>query len=265
MEGAPQPGGNSALSTIVGIDTKEPAFGLPAKWVDSDQKEQAEAMGLTVINEISVMITHLSEVLKKNAAKILSRDDVHFLLEQIKKNTPKMVEGIIPEIFSITELHQILQNLLSEKVSVRNLPRILQTLSFYGSKTKDINHLTEMVRQNIASSLCSRYQGPSGILPVITLSPDTEYKLRQAIFPDPSKTSISLAPDFLQKIITGIVEVKEKSPFVEGDPVLLVNMDIRKGIRELVFHTLPDMAVLSFQEVLACPEVKCIGIIQVKD
>ncbi|NUM36818.1 MAG: flagellar biosynthesis protein FlhA [Candidatus Brocadiae bacterium] len=265
LEGAPQPGGKSALSGIIGIDTREPAFGLPAKWVDNEQKEQAEMIGLTVINEISVMITHLSEVLKKNAAKILSRDDVHFLIEQIKKNTPKMVEGIVPEIFSITELHQILQNLLSEKVSIRNLPRILQTLSFYASKTKDINNLTEMVRQNLAASICSRYQGSSGILPVITLSPDTEYKLRQAIFPDSSKTSVSLPPDFLQRIITGIVDIKEKAVSVDGDPVLLVNMDIRKGIRELIFHTLPDMAVLSFQEVLSCPEVKCIGIVQVKD
>jgi flagellar biosynthesis protein FlhA len=252
---------DSKFKEMAGIDTREPAFGLPAKWVDGSQKEMAERAGYTVINEVSVLITHVSETIKRKAHQILSRDDIHFLLDITKKKMPKLVEGVVPDIFSVNELLQILQNLLWERVAIRNLPRILQTLALHAGKSRDVNYLTELVRQSLALTICAAHQGPGGTLPVITMSPDTEYKLRQAILPEAGKPQVSLSPDFLQKIVTGIVEIKEKY-VSEGDPVLLVNMDMRRGMRELLYHTLPDIAVLSFQEVLQVAEIKCIGMVQ---
>lgn len=249
--------------SITGIDTKEPAFGLKAKWIDSTQKEIAENNGYTVINAISVLITHLSETLKRNAYQILSRDDVHFLMQLTKKRTPKLVENIVPEMFSLAEIQQILQNLLQEKVSILNFSRILEVLTTYGSQTKDLAQLTELARQNLASSICEAYQTETGILAVITLAPETENSLRQAIIPDETGPAVTLSPDYLQKFIDSIKNIKAQATIADGEAVLLVSADIRRALKELIFHTLPDIAVLSFQEVIDVPEIKCIGMVQI--
>ena len=245
-----------------GIDTREPAFGLKAKWIDPTLKEQAELAGYAVINAVSVLITHISEILKQNSYKVLSREDVNILLELTKKQNPSLVENLVPEIFSLTEIHRVLQNLLWEKISILNLPRILEVLSLNFDKTRDANQLTELVRQHLCISICAPHQTSSGLLPVITLDPQTEQNVRGALVP--SAKQIPLAPDFLQKLLQSITNIKNRYLLSEGDPVLLVNADIRRGMKELVYHTLPNLAVLSFQEVMQVPEIKCIGMAQVK-
>ena len=262
--GTPTMPGEAGINDLPGIDTLEPAFGLKAKWIDASQRQAAERLGYAVINAVSVLITHLSETLKRQSHQILRRDDVHLLLELLKTRAPKLVETSVPDLFSLAEIQQILQNLLAEKVSVINLSRILETLSLYASKTKEINQLTELVRQNLSATICAPYQTGSGMLPVITIDPATENILREAVLPDPSRPQISLSPQFLQKFIHKINDSKQQFALVDGEPVLLVNADIRRQIKELIYHSLPDLAVLSFQEVLDVSEIKCIGMVQVE-
>ena len=262
--GAPSLPEESGDHDISGIDTFEPSFGLKAKWIDASQRQTAERAGYAVITAVSVLITHLSETLKRQAYQILRRDDVHFLLELLKIKAPKLVETSIPDLFSLAEVQQILQNLLAEKVSVLNLCRILETLSLYASKTKDINQLTELVRQNLSGTICSPYQTSAGVLAVITIDPATENTLREVLLPDPSRPQLSLSPQFLQKFIQKVSDSKQQFALPEGEPVLLVNADIRRQLKELICHSLPDLAVLSFQEVLDVPEIKCIGMVQIE-
>ncbi|BBM85005.1 flagellar biosynthesis protein FlhA [Candidatus Uabimicrobium amorphum] len=253
--------GNQDSDELVGIKVQEPAFGIPAKWVDSVQKDKAEMLGYTVINPASVLVTHLSETIKKSAYAILSRDDVQFLVDVAEKNYPILVKNTIPDQVSLVQLHQVLQSLLLEQIPILNLPRILESLSKHITKTKDMAQLVTFVRQDIAISITSRYQSSDGSLPVITLAPENEQTLREVIT---SSSKTPLAPDFLQKLVTSISSIKQQNTaVVSGLPILLVSADVRYGIRELINHSLPDVPVLSFQEVMSVPQIQCIGVVQI--
>jgi flagellar biosynthesis protein FlhA len=246
---------------LKGIATKEPAFNLPATWIYPDQKEEAEMKGYTVVSPSAVMATHLSEVVKKYAPDILSRLDVQSLLDHLKKTAEPLVEDVIPEQLTMAELHVILQNLLRERVAIRDLGSILESLSYHSRVNKDKDYLTEQCRMALSRSICKQYQDPvSGDLMVLTLSPATEEEMANGISADGQL--FSLSPVFTQALLKNINQEIERVLSTMGvQPVLLCNTKIRLPLRRLIERMLPQIGVLSYNEIGPTVKASAVGMI----
>ena len=251
--------------TIQGIETKEPAFGLPAIWVGEDQKEEAEANGYTVVNASAVVSTHLTEIFKRNAADIFSRLDLQNLLENTKKTSESLVNDLIPDQLSVAEVHQVLQNLLRERVSVRDMVSILESLSYHCRVSKDPDYLTEQVRMALSRSICKQHQDPSsGELPILSLAPEIEEEMAKGLVDDGKGLAIS--PVFTQNLFQALnreVEVAITNFGVQ--PVILCNAAIRFPFRRLIERALPQIAILSYNEIGPTVRVKSLGIINMEN
>ena len=255
---------DSTTEEIKGIATKEPAFGLPAVWIYADQKEQAEVMGYTVVSASAVVATHLSEVVKRYGPDILSRQDVQSLLEHLKKTAESLVEDLIPDQLTVSELHIILQNLLRERVSIRDLSSILEALSYHSRVSKDKDYLTEQCRMALSRSICKQYQDTaSGELPVVTLAPDVEEKLAGGL--TDSGELLGLSPAFTQGLLSSINAEIEKVLSTQGyQPVLLCNSKIRLPLRRLLERMLPQIGVLSYNEIGPTVKATAVGMVRVE-
>ncbi len=159
---------------IPGIATKEPAFGRPARWIDHSQKERAELLGYNVVEPSAVVITHLTEIVRTHSHELLTRQQVHQLLDNLKQTSPKAVEELIPDLLKVPQVHQVLNNLLREQVPIRDLETILETLGQFADRTKDLGILTEYVRHSLARTICQRLRDKNRVLHVITLDPALE-------------------------------------------------------------------------------------------
>src|SRR5690606_24224848 len=167
--------------TIEGIETKEPAFGMPAKWISEEQKDEAEMLGYTVVDPPSVISTHLTEVLKRNAHELLGRQETKELIDHLKEDYPILVEEVIPDPLSIGEVQKVLAKLLKENISIRNLPVIFETLADFGKMTNDTDLLAEYVRQALSKQITKQFVGDRDTLHVITLSSDIESTIINSI------------------------------------------------------------------------------------
>ena len=183
----------SVAGRVHGTPTTDPAFGLPAFWIGEATRDEAEVLGYTVIDPTSVLVTHISEVLRGSLAEILSRDDVKELVEAAKVESPTVVEELVPEKMGYGEVQKVLRNLLNEDVPVRNMPAILEVLADHVAQTRDPESLTELVRQRLGRALCERYSDPSGTVHAVTLDPSIEGRLAAAVGkgPDPEASSVS--------------------------------------------------------------------------
>lgn len=248
---------------IDGIDTKEPAFGLPALWIEADEKEHAEVAGYTVVSASAVVSTHLTEVIKKNSADILGRADVQNLLTNVKKVNDSLVSDLVPDILTEAEIHIILQNLLREKVSVRDMVTILEALSYHCRVNKDPDYLTEQVRMALSRSICKQHQNPeNGELPVVTLDPAVEEQIAQGLTPDGQM--LALGPVFTQKLITALNQEIERVIGTQGiQPVILCNARLRLPFRRLIERLLPQIAVLSYNEIGPSVRATAVGTVRI--
>ncbi|HDP69289.1 MAG TPA: flagellar biosynthesis protein FlhA [Actinobacteria bacterium] len=245
---------------IDGIPTKEPAFGLPALWIIESQRENAEILGYTVVDPASVVITHLSEIIKKHAHELLGRQDVQTLLENIKQNYPIIVDELTPNLMTVGEIQKVLQNLLREKVSIRDMVTILETLGNYASAVKDINVLTEYVRQAMGRNICNQYQ-VDGKLHVITIAPELEKEIGEAIQHTEKGVMVALEPSEVQKIISNLSASLEKLLAQGHGPILLCSPDIRLPFKTLTERFIPELIVLSYNEIVAEIELKVVGVV----
>ena len=166
---------------IEGIKTSDPAYGLPAQWISGAIKEDAEASGYTIVDPASVMITHLTEIIKNHAYEILCREDVQKLVENLKKESPTVVEELAPSIMPLASIQEVLKNLLKEQVPIRDMATILETIADYAPVTKDSEVITEYVRQKISRMICQRYQNAEGKIGVISFDPQLEQAIANAI------------------------------------------------------------------------------------
>ncbi len=248
---------------LKGIQTKEPAFGLPAVWIYADQKEDAEAKGYTVVSASAVVATHLSEVVKRFAPDILSRVDVQTLLDNMKKTAESLVDDLIPDQLTVAELHVILQNLLRERVCIRDLTSILEALSYHTRVTKDKDYLTEQCRMALSRSICKQYMDPnSGELAVVTLSPQVEEELGNGL--TEGGELLALSPVFVQNLLSGISQKIEQALSMHGvQPVILCNSKIRLPLRRLVERMLPQIGVLSYNEIGPTVRAVTVGMVEV--
>ncbi len=256
---AMNPGG--IAEEIEGIPTKEPTFGLDALWVEKDRKEDAEMAGYTVVDDVTVLITHLTEVIRNHAHELLGRQEVKLLIDNVRENQPAVVEELIPNLLSIGDVQKVLQNLLKEKMPIRDMVTILETLADHAAESKDIDYLTEMVRQSMSRTICSLFSGENNKLYVLTLDPELEQKIADSLQQTPHGTYPVLDPGLTQRILNNLVSQAEKMTIKGRQPIALVSPRIRLPLKRLLERSLPQVILLSFNEIIAGVEVEAMGVV----
>ncbi len=247
---------------IKGISAVEPAFGLPALWVDEEQKDLAEAYGYTVVSPSAVVSTHLTEVIKKNAADILTRDDVRQLVDNLRKEVSDTYVDDLLKDMTIGDIQQILQSLLKERVPVRDLKTILETISLQSKFSKDYSYLTEQVRHALARTICKQNLSDNGELMAIILSPDVERTLAQGISPD--GRNLTIDPTYSNRLMKSLDEEIQKAITTYGcQPVILCSSAIRPAFRNLIENYYPQFTIMSYNEVTNNTKTKSVGIVKV--
>lgn len=251
----------TATKKIRGISTVEPAFGLPALWITESQKEDAELAGYTVVELPAVLATHLTEIIKQHAHEILTRQDVRDLLDNIKETNATVVDELIPEMLSVGDVHKVLQNLLRERVSIRDLLLILETLANIASRNKNTDILTEYVRNALAPQICENYKNENSIIPVITLDPNLEAKLEGSLQETESGFSLSLSPGDVGRLLERIGEITEKVKQNGEIPVIICSPTIRGALKRLSENNYRDLVVLSYNEIIPGIEIRSLDMV----
>jgi flagellar biosynthesis protein FlhA len=245
---------------LQGEATQEPAFGLPALWISAADRERAEMMGYTVVDPETVLITHISELVKRYGPELLTRQDVQRLLDGLAKEHPKVVEELIPHHLTLGGVQKVLQNLLREEVPIRDLLTVVETLADYAPNTKDTDELTENVRQALARTITSSYRGPEGLIPVMTFDPQIERMIRERV-----QEGISIEPQAAQRIMTAVQRSVENFTKRGVLPVFLTGAAVRRHLRQLIGHYMPQVAVLSHNEIPDGVNIQSLGIIRWSD
>lgn len=248
------PDGDAAK--LRGIDTKEPSYGLPAVWIEEAQREEAQAGKFTLVDPPTVFMTHLCEVLRQQSATLLTRQETERLLKRVRESQPGLVEEIVPTVLGVGEVQRVLQNLLKEKVSIRNLDAIVETLVDQAKNSKDPAYLTELVRQRLGSLICQSLASGAGVLQVMTLDPAIEHNLMQNIRAVESGGSLVVEPKFAEQVVTRLAQHAEKMMKSNLLPVLLCAPELRRHIRVLSERMVPQLRVLSLAEVPSSLELR---------
>lgn len=244
--------------SVEGIDTIEPAFGIPAKWISEDKKIKAELAGYTLIDPTSVIITHLSEVIRRHAYELLNRQEVSSILDNLKKTNPALISDIIPGVISISELQKVLANLLRENVPIRDIQTILETLGDYGTTVKDADMLTEYVRQSLKRTITRRFS-ESGQLKVISLDARIENQIMGAVKKSDSGYYLALEPQLIQEIMTVTTTEINKIKDLVQNTIVLTSPIVRMYFKKLADQFYPNVVVLSFNEIDAQIQIQALG------
>ena len=253
----------TAEGDIPGIETQEPAFGLPARWITPAYKERAELLGYTVVDAESVLATHLTELVKRFAPDLLSRQDTQNLLENLRGEYPALVEELVPSTLTVGEVQEVLQNLLSERISIRDLVTISETLATQGRVSRDIDLLTEYSRAALARQISRQYADDSGTVHVITVGSRTEDEIAQSIQQGDHGNQVAMAPWAMQRLLGVVGTEIEKVAGAGRDPIILCSSRIRLALRRMLERRLPNVTVLSFAEITPQTSVEAVGNIEV--
>jgi len=255
----------TAVGELEGRQTTEPAFGLPAVWIDNGKKDYAESIGYTVVDSASVLATHLTEIIRMNLSELLSRQDVSNLLEGLKETNKAVVEEVVPNMLSLGVVHRVIQNLLREQVPIKNLSRILETLSDYGTKTKDPDFLSEFVRQSLGRSIVAPYLDEAGILKVISIDPELEKMMADSVAGTDNSSSAAIDPALMQVMINNI-SLKADEMNIQGiNPVVICSPAIRFHLKRLIEAKLPLVPVISYGEVDPRINIRPVGIVSLHE
>lgn len=244
---------------VPGEKTVEPTFGLPALWIEEATKESAQFNGYTVVDNATVIVTHLTEVIKENLPELLTRNELDKLLDEIRGENGKLIEELIPEKISKGTLQKVLQNLLAERISIRDLPTILEALSDQASSTRNITALTEYVRARLARQISTQHVGGDGIIPIVAMTPNWEKEFAASIVTDGEEKHLAMAPEKVQTFLQNAKNNFEKHIMAGNQPVLLVSPSIRPYVRTLTERTLPSVPVLSQAEIYPKAKIKTVG------
>ena len=249
---------------VEGIDAIEPAFGLPARWIYPERREEAEVLGYTVVDPTSAVITHVSEIVKKYAHELIGRQDVQSMLDNVKQNYPIVVDELVPGVLAVGEVQQVLQNLLGERVSIRDMVTILEALGDHARMTKNIDILTENVRAALGRNICRQHQSEDGKLDVVTIDPLIEKEISEAVEYTDQGISIALDPDIMQKIVIELSNVLEKAFSTGRAPAVLASANTRRALRKIIERKLPNLAVLSYNEIAPEFELQSVGMVSLR-
>jgi flagellar biosynthesis protein FlhA len=253
----------AASGRIGGVETREPAFGLPAWWIADTQRSQAEMMNYTVVEASGVLATHITEVVKTNAAELVSREEVAALIKQLKEKAPSLVEEVIPAQIKPGELQKVLQNLLRERVPIRDLETVLEVLGEWAVKTKDLDVLTEAVRHGLARTICSQYRDEKSAIHCVTVDPALEEMINSYVERNERGSFLTLPPQLARQVTESVANNINKLMQQGFGGVVLCSPQVRAFIRKLIEPSLPAVAVMSYNEVVKGVSVESVGIVGV--
>jgi flagellar biosynthesis protein FlhA len=251
----------STTGKIPGMATREPAFNTPATWIEPGTRDQAEMFGYTVVEPVSVLATHLTEVVRKHADEVLNRDATKHLVDELKKSSPAVVEELIPGQMKLAEVQQILQMLLREQVPIRQLGPILETLGEYAPRTKDQVLLTEYVRHRLARTICGRYRDKENRMFVVTLDPALEDRIRAGLEHNDRGLFIRMSPQAVEATCRLIGAEAEKLSVANHPLIVLVSPQIRPGLKQMTAVALPRLVVLSYNEITRDTRIESVGLV----
>ncbi|MEE8058579.1 MAG: flagellar biosynthesis protein FlhA [Pseudomonadales bacterium] len=252
----------SATEKLEGPATKDPTFNMPAVWILDHQRDQAKAAGYTVIEPLSVLMTHLSEMIRQHSPNLLTRGETERLIEKIKATNSSLVEELLPSVLSMGDVQKVLQRLLREKVSIRNLELIMEVLVDEGKQTKDPEALTELVRQKLGASICQNLAKDND-LKVLVLDPKVEQRLSSGLRRDEGKALMVVEPSFAEQVLTRLAAQAEKMMAASLSPVLLCSPELRRHIRRITERSIPHLSVVSMTEVPSTVNVQSHGMVTV--
>ena len=246
---------------ITGIPTFEPSFHLPAIWITEGQRERAESLGYTVVDPPSIIATHLTEIIRQHIAELLTRQDVSNLINNIKDNNAALVDELVPKLMGIGEIQKVLQNLLEEGISIRDLVTIFETLADHASVTRDTDILTEYVRQSIKRAISGKYFPPNEITNVITLDPKIEQEIMGAVKNTEQGSYLALDPERINKIIESLTEGLRKLEDMGRNPFVITSPIVRLYFKKLASEYFKDIIVISYNEVESNIELQSVGMV----
>jgi flagellar biosynthesis protein FlhA len=246
---------------LPGEHMKEPAFGLPATWIEDNLREEATFRGYTIVDPATVLTTHLTEILKENMPDLLTYAEVQKLLKELPAEQKKLVDDLVPNTVTATTIQRVLQTLLRERISIRDLPAILEGIGEAAPHTSSITLLVEQVRGRLARQLCYAYRGDDGALPIVTLSPEWENAFADALVGSGEEKQLALAPSRLQDFIRNVRETFERAALAGDSPVLLTSPTIRPYVRSIIERFRGQTPVMSQNEVHPRARLKTVGAI----
>lgn len=252
----------TAEGELEGIDTVEPAFGLPAKWINDEEREKAEVLGYTVVDPPSIIATHLTEVVKKHAHELLGRQDVKKLIDNVKENQPALVEELIPNKMNLGEIQKVLYNLLKEGVSIRDMVTILETLADYSDMTRDTDMLTEYARQALSRAITKQFIS-SQPAKVITIDQQLEQKIMESIQQTDRGSYVSMEPDLIQLILNNLSHQLQKLINLGEQPIIITAPIVRLYLKRLTEQLTSELIVLSYNEVDPSVEIESVGMVRI--
>ena len=255
----------TADEEIDGIATTEPTYGLPALWIKESAKENAMAKGYTVVDLATVMTTHLSEIVKRHSHEFLGRQEVQQLLDNLKESHPKVVEELVPNLLSLGGVVKVLQNLLKEQIPIRDLLAIMETLADWAPVIKDLDLLTEYVRQALSRTITRIHLNQDGALPVLTLDHSVESAVAAAIQSTDHGSLFALDPQVAQKIMKNLAHSLQRGAALNCQPVVVCSAQIRGHFKKLVDQFIPNVSVLSYDEILKNADIQSLGTLELND
>ena len=244
---------------VEGVPTKEPAFGLDAVWISLSKRDEAEIAGYTVVDLPTVMATHITEMVRTHAHELLGRQEVAQLVDNLKKTHPKVIEDLIPDALSLGGVVRVLQNLLKEQISVRDLLTIFETLADEAARTKDLDLLTEAVRKQLSRSITAKYSAEDGTVSVMTFDSKLEEIVSNSLLQTEQGVQLVMDPQSASKMISNIAQKIEMHPEIAGQPILLTSPTVRRHIFKLVSRFIPQLIVLSHNEITADARVQSVA------
>lgn len=260
---AMSPGFDDGDDQITGIETVEPAFGLPAIWIDETMKEQAEYAGYTVVDPPSVVATHLTEVIKRHSHELLGRQETKSLIDNIRESHPALIEELIPSLMTIGDIQKVLSKLLKEKVSIKNLVQILEALADNAPYTKDADMLTEYVRQNLSRQITLQYSNGEDNMKVVTLGPKLERKIAESIQQNEQGMYIAMDPATNQSFMQNLNDQIQRMIQMGYQPIVLCSPAVRLYVRQLLERSMADLPILSYNELDPSVEIQSVGVVNV--
>jgi flagellar biosynthesis protein FlhA len=247
--------------TIPGNDTKEPTFGLAAKWINPIHRDEALFKNYTVVDPSTVITTHLTEVVKENITELLSYTEVQKMLDDIGEDHKKLVKDVVPDTVTISTLQKVLHNLLAESISVRDLPAILEATADAVASTKSLVAITEFVRMRLARQICHAYTNIDGFIPIITLSQDWEAAFIQSLAPDGEDKQLVMPPSKMQEFINKVKKTYDEQAMRGHIPILMTSALIRPYVRSMLERFRPSTAVMSQNEIHFKAKIRALGVI----
>ena len=246
---------------ISGIPTFEPSFHLPAIWITEGQREKAESLGYTVVDPPSIIATHLTEVIRSHIAELLTRQDVQNLVDNIKESNPALVEELIPKLLGLGEIQKVLQNLLSEGISIRDLLTIFETLADHASTSRDTDVLTGYVRQSLKRAISNKYFPANEVTSVVTLDPKVEQEIMSSVKQTEQGAYLTMDPEKTKAIMDSVETEIAKLENLGKSPIIITSPIVRMYFKKLTEEYFKDLIVVSYNEVDSNVELQSVGMV----